>query len=54
MMKQEVLQRVVDSGVVEVVRADTSEQAARIAEGCVEGGVAAVKSPSPSRAARPI
>jgi 2-dehydro-3-deoxyphosphogluconate aldolase/(4S)-4-hydroxy-2-oxoglutarate aldolase len=43
MMKHEVLQRIVDSGVVAVVRADTLEQAARIAEACAEGGVAAVE-----------
>jgi len=43
MMKHEVLQRIVDSGVVAVVSGDTSEQAARIAEACAEGGVAAVE-----------
>jgi len=43
MMKHEVLKRIVDSGVVAVVRGDTSEQAARIAEACAEGGVAAVE-----------
>jgi len=43
MRKLKVLGRIVDSGLVAVVRAESSEQAARIAEACAEGGVAAVE-----------
>ena len=43
MMKLKVLQKIVDSGLVAVVRAESSEQAARIAEACAEGGVAAIE-----------
>ena len=44
MMKLKVLQKIVDSGLVAVVRAESSEQAARIAEACAEGGVAGIES----------
>jgi 2-dehydro-3-deoxyphosphogluconate aldolase/(4S)-4-hydroxy-2-oxoglutarate aldolase len=43
MMKLKVLGKIVDSGLVAVVRAESSEQAARIAEACAEGGVAALE-----------
>jgi 2-dehydro-3-deoxyphosphogluconate aldolase / (4S)-4-hydroxy-2-oxoglutarate aldolase len=43
MMKLKVLRKIVDSGLVAVVRAESSEQAARIAEACAEGGVAAIE-----------
>ncbi len=43
MMKLKVLQRIIDSGFVAVVRAESSEQAVHIAEACAEGGVAAVE-----------
>ena len=43
MMKLKVLGKIVDSGLVAVVRADSSEQAVRIAEACAAGGVAAVE-----------
>jgi 2-dehydro-3-deoxyphosphogluconate aldolase / (4S)-4-hydroxy-2-oxoglutarate aldolase len=43
MMKLKVLGRIVESGLVAVVRAESSEQAARIAEACAQGGVAAVE-----------
>jgi len=43
MMKLKVLQKIVDSGLVAVVRAESSEQAVRIAEACAEGGVAAIE-----------
>ena len=43
MMKLKVLRKIVDSGLVAVVRAKSSEQAARIAEACAEGGVAAIE-----------
>jgi len=43
MMKLKVLGKIIDSGLVAVVRAESSEQAVRIAEACAEGGVAAVE-----------
>ena len=43
MMKLKVLQKIVDSALVAVVRAESSEQAVRIAEACAEGGVAAIE-----------
>jgi 2-dehydro-3-deoxyphosphogluconate aldolase/(4S)-4-hydroxy-2-oxoglutarate aldolase len=43
MMKLKVLGKIVDSGLVAVVRAESSEQAARIVEACAQGGVAAVE-----------
>jgi len=43
MMKLKVLRKIVDSGLVAVVRAKSSEQAARTAEACAEGGVAAIE-----------
>src|SRR5262245_21198395 len=43
MQKLKVLNRIVESGLVAVVRAESSDQAARIAEACAEGGVAAVE-----------
>ena len=43
MMKLKVLQKIVDSGLIAVVRAESSEQAARIAEACAEGGVAGIE-----------
>lgn len=42
-LKLKVLGKIVESGLVAVVRADNSEQAARIADACVEGGVAAME-----------
>jgi 2-dehydro-3-deoxyphosphogluconate aldolase/(4S)-4-hydroxy-2-oxoglutarate aldolase len=43
MMKLKVLGKIVDSGLVAVVRAESSEQATRIVEACARGGVAAVE-----------
>jgi len=43
MQKLKVLSRVIESGLVAVVRAESSEQASRIADACAEGGVAAVE-----------
>jgi 2-dehydro-3-deoxyphosphogluconate aldolase / (4S)-4-hydroxy-2-oxoglutarate aldolase len=43
MMKLKVLGKIVDSGLVAVVRAESAEQAARIVEACAQGGVAAVE-----------
>jgi hypothetical protein len=42
-LKLKVLNRIMESGLVAVVRADSSDQAARIAEACAAGGVAAVE-----------
>jgi 2-dehydro-3-deoxyphosphogluconate aldolase/(4S)-4-hydroxy-2-oxoglutarate aldolase len=41
--KIRILDRIVDSGLVAVVRADNSQQALKIAEACVKGGVAAIE-----------
>ncbi len=41
--KLTVLTRVVESGLVAIVRTDSSDQAVRIAEACAEGGVAALE-----------
>lgn len=43
MRKWEVLQRIADSGLVAVVRAEDPSQAARIAEALAEGGVGAIE-----------
>jgi 2-dehydro-3-deoxyphosphogluconate aldolase / (4S)-4-hydroxy-2-oxoglutarate aldolase len=42
-LKLEVLGKIVDSGLVAVVRAESSDQGARIAEACARGGVAAIE-----------
>jgi 2-dehydro-3-deoxyphosphogluconate aldolase/(4S)-4-hydroxy-2-oxoglutarate aldolase len=42
-LKLKVLGKIVDSGLVAVVRAENPEQAARIAEACVQGNVAAIE-----------
>jgi 2-dehydro-3-deoxyphosphogluconate aldolase/(4S)-4-hydroxy-2-oxoglutarate aldolase len=42
-LKLDVLSRVVESGLVAIVRADSSDQAARIADACAQGGVAALE-----------
>lgn len=41
--KLKVLGKIVDSGLVAIVRAESSEQADRIAEACARGGVAAIE-----------
>ena len=41
--KEKILSRIKDGGLVAVVRADSSEQAQRITEACIEGGVAAIE-----------
>lgn len=41
--KDEVIKRIKQSGLVAVVRAENPEQASRITEACIEGGVAAVE-----------
>ncbi|MFY9753955.1 MAG: bifunctional 2-keto-4-hydroxyglutarate aldolase/2-keto-3-deoxy-6-phosphogluconate aldolase [Candidatus Acidiferrales bacterium] len=43
MQKWKVLGKIMEGGLVAVVRAESSEQAERIAEACVEGGVAAIE-----------
>lgn len=43
MDKEKVLQKITDIGLVAVVRAETGEQALRIADACLEGGVAALE-----------
>ena len=43
MEKEKVLTRLVETGVVAVVRADSSDQALRIAEACLAGGVVAIE-----------
>jgi len=41
--KSDVLKKITDDGLVAVIRAESREQAARIAEACAEGGVAALE-----------
>lgn len=43
MLKLKVLSRVIESGLVAIVRTDSPEQAERIAEACAQGGVAALE-----------
>ncbi len=43
MDKEKVITRITDVGVVAVVRAENSEQAIRIADACIEGGVPAIE-----------
>ncbi|MBE7048072.1 MAG: bifunctional 4-hydroxy-2-oxoglutarate aldolase/2-dehydro-3-deoxy-phosphogluconate aldolase [Ruminococcaceae bacterium] len=43
MDKEEVITKICDSGVVAVVRAENAEQAIKIAEACIEGGVPAIE-----------
>ncbi len=43
MKKQEVLKRIQDCGVVAVVRAENAEQAKKIADACIEAGIAAIE-----------
>ena len=43
MQKLKILNRITDSGLVVVIRADSPDQACRIAEACAEGGVAAME-----------
>jgi len=41
--KIRIIQRIIDSGLVAVVRADDSSQALKIADACIQGGVAAIE-----------
>lgn len=43
MDKEQVIQKITDVGIVAVVRAENSEDAMRIADACIEGGVAAIE-----------
>ncbi len=43
MDKEQVLSRIVESGLVAVVRAESGEQALKIADACMKGGVAAIE-----------
>jgi 2-dehydro-3-deoxyphosphogluconate aldolase/(4S)-4-hydroxy-2-oxoglutarate aldolase len=43
MDKEKVITKICDSGIVAVVRAESSEQARKIADACIEGGVAAIE-----------
>lgn len=43
MKKADVLKKITDDGLVAVIRAESRDQAARIAEACAEGGVAALE-----------
>ncbi|MDK2799210.1 MAG: 2-dehydro-3-deoxyphosphogluconate aldolase / (4S)-4-hydroxy-2-oxoglutarate aldolase [Clostridiales bacterium] len=41
--KEKVITKICDAGIVAVVRAESSEQALKIADACIEGGVAAIE-----------
>ena len=43
MEKEKVIQRITDVGIVAVVRAESAEQAKKIADACIEGGVPAIE-----------
>jgi 2-dehydro-3-deoxyphosphogluconate aldolase/(4S)-4-hydroxy-2-oxoglutarate aldolase len=43
MNKQEILTKIKEGGLVAVVRADNSEMAFKIADACIEGGVASIE-----------
>ena len=43
MQKEQIITRIKECGLVAVVRATSADQAARIAEACIEGGVAAIE-----------
>ena len=43
MQKEQIIQGIIDCGLVAVVRAESSEHAIRITEACIEGGVAAIE-----------
>ena len=43
MDKEKVITKITDVGVVAVVRAESSDQAIRIADACIEGGIPAIE-----------
>ena len=45
MEKQQILNQLQECGVVAVVRADSEEQAMKIADACIKGGVKGIESP---------
>jgi 2-dehydro-3-deoxyphosphogluconate aldolase / (4S)-4-hydroxy-2-oxoglutarate aldolase len=43
MFKHEILKRIIEVGVVAVVRAETKDQAIEISNACIQGGITAVE-----------
>ena len=43
MDKEQILTKIQDCGIVAVVRTETTDEAQRIAEACLEGGVSAIE-----------
>ena len=43
MDKEQILTKIQDCGIVAVVRAESADRASRIADACIEGGVAAIE-----------
>ena len=43
MDKGQILAKIQDCGIVAVVRAESADRASRIADACIEGGVAAIE-----------
>jgi len=43
MVKEQIITKVLDSGLVAIVRTDTADKARRISDACLEGGVAAIE-----------
>lgn len=43
MLKQQIIKRITDVGVVAVIRANNSEEAIKISEACIEGGIPAIE-----------
>lgn len=43
MQKEDVIRKIIDSGLVAVIRAESAEKAAKIVDSCIEGGVAAIE-----------
>ena len=43
MDKERIITRITDSGIVAVVRAESADQAKRITEACIKGGVPAIE-----------
>ena len=42
MVKEEVIRKITDAGIVAVVRAESAEQARKITDACIDGGVPAI------------
>ena len=43
MVKEEVIRKITDAGIVAVVRAESAEQARKITDACIDGGVPAIE-----------